>query len=219
MSSYSSFSNKASVKVPPSPKHSLTPILLFLVVVIGIFATSYFWRELIETPPETAVHTLPPTPLPLKPPPSERQEVPPREEGTIPAEINATYEWVVLATSNAATVCKNLAKIPLAERIIVIAKQDKLSTELQQEMQQNLNQLRDRVNNVMNGYIENIKMLAIKDESIINKAIGEYRIKLTANQEHDKLKILDKAIYNHLNQYTRYNKIDLEQWKADLERL
>ena len=115
--------------------------------------------------------------------------------------------------------CKNLEKIPLAERIIVIAKEDKLPAEVQQEAQHDLDRLRDRINNVIGEYVENIKKIGGKNEDIINKAIERYQKELSINEEHKKLKILDEAIHNHLTQYTQYKKITPEQWKSDLERL
>ena len=142
-----------------------------------------------------------------------------RKEKERQAEIDTTYTWLKRATDNAVIVCKNLGKIPLAQRLVEITKQDKLPIKAQEEAQQDLDRLRDRVNNVMAEYMENIKKIGVKHNDIIYKAVEKYREELFTNSELEKLKILNRAVNNHLTQYTQDKKITSEQLMADLQRL
>lgn len=134
------------------------------------------------------------------------------------AEVDAAYAWVEIATTRALYIYKGLQKIPVLQKSLDIAKQAG-RTAMEEELRKSYNNLIKDIDDALNVYIASIKQLDMKEKDAIKRAMEKYQHDIINRGEPERVKILTRAIKNHLDQYAQRKRANQEQWRADLEKL
>jgi hypothetical protein len=177
------------------------PRLLIALLLVG----GGVWVVTVSMPPSTSQT---PRPIPSTAP-----------SPTLPqAEVDAAYAWVEIATTRALYIYKGLQKIPVLQKSLDIAKQAG-RTAMEEELRKSYNNLIKDIDDAFNGYISSIKQLDMKEKDAIKRAMEKYQHDIINRGEPERVKILTRAIKNHLDQYAQRKRVNQEQWRADLEKL
>lgn len=134
------------------------------------------------------------------------------------AEVNDAYAWVEIATTRALYIHQSMKKIPVVRRSMEIAKEAGITAQ-EEALRKSLNDIEREARNMLNEYVSSIKQLDGKEKESIRRAIDKYKDNLKVRGEIDRIKILNNALMNHIDQYNKNKRADVEQWRADLEKI
>lgn len=127
------------------------------------------------------------------------------------AVVDTVLNILELATIRADYVSRGLKKLPSMLGIL-----QSLKGEARQNYQNTYDDFMKDVERWLNLYVTNLQELSKYDEVSIETAMQKYR---KQSSDPEKLRVLDEAVRQHVGQFHKEKRVNVEQWKMDLANL
>jgi hypothetical protein len=132
------------------------------------------------------------------------------------ADVDSASAWIEIAVTRALYIARVLKHIPVSANNLERAKRLGLDAKIIMDLEKNIDNLQKDIDDKLKDYTESIHQLDRHEKDSIEQAIERYLIYLKRIDDKDGFYILDKAVREHYNQYSKDKKADIPRWKTEL---